>query len=413
LQNLADKLNLKGASLIAGGAYHNLRDFSDLPLKDPKLHYEKWPPLGPVVSNNRSLFDEISTRDILIHPPYYSYDIVLRFFNEAAIDSTVQRIYITLYRVAADSRIANALMSAAQNGKKVTVFVELKARFDEANNIRWMKRMKEEGIRIIESIPGLKVHAKLALVKRKRGKKNQLIGLLSTGNFNESTARYYTDHILMTAHRPMLKEAERLFKILKKKRKKLDPGKPNFEHLLVGQFNLQPGFVKLIDAEIANARKGLPASIIIKLNNMEEQGMINTLYEASQAGVQVSLIVRGICCLRPGVKGLSENISARRIVDRYLEHGRVFIFNNNNNPLVFLGSADWMIRNIHRRIEVCFPVYQEDLKKQLIYIVTIQLQDNSQAMGIDKNGLNVPMITAKRGSLMVRSQKEIGEMLSS
>jgi polyphosphate kinase len=413
LELMMRQLNLKGANFIQGGTYHNLKDFASLPLKDPTFRYERWPQINFSIIHQSSLFDEIKVRDILLHPPYHSYETVLRFFNEAAIDTSVEKIYITLYRVAGDSRIANALISAAKNGKKVIVFVELKARFDEANNIRWSKKMKAAGVQIIESIPGLKVHAKLALVKRKGVNHTELYGLFSTGNFNESTARFYTDHILMTSHRTMLREAEKLFKILKKrknKKKKITREKYNFHHLLVGQFNLQQKFTKLIDQEISNKKMGLPASIIIKFNNLEEHDMIAKLYEASEAGVPVSLIVRGICCLQPGVKGMSEQITVKRIIDRYLEHGRVFIFHNNNNPNIFLGSADWMIRNIHRRIEVCFPVYQSDLKTEILNMVNIQLKDNVQAVIVDEQGHNVPILVKEKTRLH-RSQWEISKML--
>lgn len=389
MQLLKKKLNLKGASFIAGGSYHNLKDLATLPLNDFKFHYEPWPKSSLKIDNQESLFDQVKKQDILIHPPYHSYDVVLRFFNEASIDPSVDTIYITLYRVASDSRIVNALISAAKNGKRVVVFVELKARFDEANNIKWSKRMKKAGVRIIESIPGLKVHAKLALVKRRIGKRIELLGLLSTGNFNESTARFYTDHLLMTSDKRLLCEAELLFKILKKRKRKIDHDSRIFKHLFIGQFNLQESFIYLIEREIQHAKKGLPASIIIKFNNLEDRVLISKLYEASNAGVQISMIVRSICCLIPGVDGMSKNITIRRIVDRYLEHGRIFIFCNNNDPDVFLGSADWMNRNIYRRIEVCFPVYDPALKSELIEIVNLQLKDAVQGVVIDELCNNV------------------------
>jgi polyphosphate kinase len=221
LSLLKRQLNLKGASFIVGGSYHNLKDLATLPLTDSKFHYEPWPKAYLKTDNQLSLFDQIKKGDLLLHPPYHSYDAVIRFFNEASIDPSVHTIYITLYRVANDSRIVNALISAAKNGKQVIVFVELKARFDEANNIKWSKRMKEAGARIIESIPGLKVHAKLALVKRKTGSRSEMLGLFSTGNFNEGTAKFYTDHLLMTSDKRLLTEAELLFKILKKRKKKI------------------------------------------------------------------------------------------------------------------------------------------------------------------------------------------------
>lgn len=409
LEIMKHRLNLIGAHFIEGGKYHNLKNLFELPLKDSKFQYEDWPQLSFKIRKD-SLFNEINSGDILFHTPYHHYDTVLRFFNEASIDIAVKKIYVTLYRVANDSRIVNALISAAQNGKKVIVFVELKARFDEANNLKWAKKMKAAGVRIIESIPGLKVHAKMALVKRTSGKKINLIGLLSTGNFNENTAPYYTDHILMTSHEPMLLEVERLFLFLKKRKKHPAQDKLHFKHLLVGQFNLQPGFLELINREIANAKKGLHASIIIKFNNLEDKILIAKLYEASQAGVKIVLIVRSICCLVPGLKGTSDNIFVKRIVDRYLEHGRVFIFNNNNDPVVLLGSADWMNRNIYRRIEVCFTLYNTELKSQIMKIIDLQIQDNTQAVSIDQHCENVQTLSDP-AAVPIRSQRVIGEML--
>lgn len=407
---LKKKLNLGGASFIEGGVYHNLKDLSMLPLKDTSFHYEPWPKLNLDIGNS-SLFNEIKKRDMLLHPPYHSYDTVLRFFNEAAIDSLVETIYITLYRVASESRIVNALITAAKNGKRVVVFVELKARFDEANNLRWSKKMREAGVQIIESIPRLKVHAKIALIKRKAGKKRELFGLLSTGNFNESTARFYTDHILLTSDNMLLSEAEYLFSTLQKRKTKLDNKDHPFRYLFVGQFNLQEGFLALIEREISSAKNGKTAAITIKLNNLEERILIAKLYEASNAGVKISLIVRGICCLVPGVPGMSDNITVKRIVDRYLEHGRVFIFYNNNDPEVYLGSADWMNRNVYRRIEVCFPVRDHRLKHELMDIVNIQLSDNYQAVAINDQCKN---LTAPIDPLVqpVRSQLDIARTIA-
>ena len=284
------------------------------------------------------------------------------------------------------------------------VFVELKARFDEANNIRWGKKMKAAGIKIIYSIPLLKVHAKVALVKKKQDDRFVYLGLFSTGNLNESTARFYTDHILLTAHHEMLLELELLFIFLSQKRKPVSIGEITFKHLLVAQFNLQAAFFALIDNETRNARLGLPSGIIIKMNNLEEKKMITKLYEASEAGVRVQLIVRSICCLEPGQEGFSKNISVIRIVDKYLEHGRIFLFNNNNNEQVFLGSADWMNRNIYGRVEVCFPVYDEDIKNKIQKILQIQLSDNTQAVYINERLENIPV---RNEAEKIRSQEEI------
>ena len=407
---LKRRLNLKGACLVEGGRYHNLKDFAKLPIHDSSFQYKPWKSIPAEVQHDL-LFDEIRLADKLLHPPYHSYDTVVRFFNQAAFDPKVTSIQVTLYRVASESRIVNALISAARNGKDVVVFVELKARFDEANNIRWSKKMKAAGVRIIESIPGLKVHAKIALVKRNVLKSSELFGLLSTGNFNESTARFYTDHILLTADKNILVEVEHLFKVLKKtKSKGIGGTQSQFKHLLVGQFNLQERFIELIEREITFAKQGTPSSISIKFNNLEDKVLIAKLYEASRAGVRINLIVRGICCLVPGWEGASENITVKRIVDRFLEHGRLFIFGNNGSPAVYLGSADWMNRNIYRRIEVCFPVYSNLLRSELLQIFDVQLKDNVKAVGISSECNNVP-IAIDENSVPVQSQMEIMKFL--
>lgn len=390
---LIDKLSLQSANLVAGGRYHNLKDFSSFPVNIPAISNPSWPKIAyPPIVKEQSIFDQIAEKDILINPPYQSYDSVLRFFNEAATHPEVKEIYVTLYRVASDSKIVNALISGAKNGKKVFVLVELKARFDEANNIKWAKKMKEAGVEIVYSVTALKVHAKIALVKRKVGLRTVYTGLFATGNFNETTANFYTDHILMTAHQGMLREMELVFIFLAKRVKPTNPELIKFNYLLVAQFNLQATFLALIDREISHAQQNKPASITIKLNNLEEKVLIAKLYEASQAGVKIQLIVRGICRLEPGVKGMSEHIKIRRIVDRYLEHGRVFVFENNGKEEIYLGSADWMNRNIYRRIEVCFPIFDEQIKAEIKTIIELQLADNMQAVQLDQNLNNVPIV---------------------
>jgi polyphosphate kinase len=400
--------NLKKANRIEGGQYHNLKDFMGFPVNSPKLSNQNWPKLCNTDLIDGSLTEAIYKNDIIVHTPYQSYDSVLRFFNEAAIDADVREIYVTLYRVASDSKIVNALISAAKNGKKVTVLVELKARFDEANNIKWAKKMKEVGVDIIYSVTALKVHAKVALVKRLTGNRMRYSGLFATGNFNESTAAFYTDHILMTANKEMLREVELLFIFLAKRVKPTSADLIKFKHLLVAQFNLQQVFLDLMDREIAHAKQGKPSGITIKMNNLEEKVLINKLYEASAAGVKIEMIVRSICRLIPGVKGMSENIKVTRIVDRYLEHGRVFIFHNLGKNDVYLGSADWMNRNIYRRIEVCFPIYNEQIKQEIMDIVEIQKQDNVQAVCLDEDMNNIPV---KSGEVLVESQHDIYELL--
>lgn len=376
LEILLSVLNLKGANVVKGGCYHNLKDLVSLPVKNDQLEYEKWPAVS-YTFKEKSLLEHIQKQDVIIHTPYNSYDTVLRFFNEAAVHPDAEEIYVTVYRMATDSRIGNALISAARNGKKVTVIVELKARFDEFNNIRWSKKLQDAGVTIIHSVPSLKIHAKIALVKFKKDYPVKALGLLATGNLNESTAKFYTDHILLTANEVMLAELRQVFKFLSLMKKPDAKDRYNYKHLLVAQFNLRDSFIALIEREIENAGKGLEAGITLKLNNLEEKVLIDKLYEASSAGVKIDLIVRGICCLIPGIQGLSDNITVKRIVDRYLEHGRVFIFNNNGDKQVFLGSADWMNRNIYRRVEVCFPVYDENIKKGLLQLIDFQLNDST------------------------------------
>ncbi|MEO5684627.1 MAG: polyphosphate kinase 1 [Chitinophagaceae bacterium] len=391
LKWLMMKLQLSEDNMIEGGRYHNLKDFGSIPLYAAAFNYPLMPPIQTLFQKTDFLFSAVQQADRMLHTPYCSYDSVLRFFNEAATDASVQEIYTTLYRVAGDSRIVNALITAALNGKKVTVFIELKARFDEENNIRWSKKMKAAGVRIINSIPGLKVHAKIALVKKQEGDRFRYLGLLATGNLNEITARFYTDHILLTADPQIVRELELLFLFLTNRRKPESSSEIAFSHLLVAQFNLQDRFLQMIDNEIRHAKAGLPSGITIKMNNLEEKILISKLYEASQAGVPVKMLVRSICCLQTGIPGISENITVTRIVDRFLEHGRVFIFGNGGDEQVFLGSADWMNRNVYRRIEVCFPVYDASLKNEIRQIIDLQLKDNTQAVKINAALNNEPV----------------------
>ena len=412
LQAVVDKLNLKNANIVAGGNYHNLKDLAKLPIADKEnFIFEKQAPIiNKALSSTESIFNLLAKKDHLLHTPYESYYPVIRFFNEASVDSTVTEIYIALYRVAHNSMIGNSLISAAKNGKKVTVFIELKARFDEENNLNWALKMKEAGVKIIYSIPGLKVHAKVALVKRIEKNRPRYYGLFSTGNFNENTANVYTDHILFTANTTLLRELELLFIFFSYRVKPKKHPTLQFEHLLVGQFNLQQKFIELIDNEIAFAKQGIAATIIIKINSLEEKVMINKLYEASNAGVQIKLIVRGICCLIPGMANKSEHITVARIVDRYLEHGRVFTFSNNNNPLVFIGSSDWMNRSMYRRIEVCVPIYEAILKEQIIQLLNIQLSDNVKATILNNQLQNLKREKSDLTEL-IQSQKVIYELL--
>ncbi len=377
-----DYLLLKPEEMVEGGRYHNLKDLGSLPNpKKGSLTYPNWPSVAhPGFDNHHTIFQSIAEGDKMLHLPYHSYNYILRFFNEAAIDPYVKDISVTLYRVAAESHIVNALISAARNGKKVTVFVELKARFDEANNLRWSKKMKAAGVKIINSIPRLKVHAKVALVRRVEKEVTQLYSFMATGNFNESTGRFYTDHVMFTCNPEFGNELVPLFEYLQSRKQPSDYGKIPFKLLLVSQFNMIKRFSQLIDREIDNAKAGKEASIIIKMNNLQERDMITKLYKASKAGVKVQMIVRSICALAPGVPGQSENITVKRIVDRYLAHARVFVFHNDGDTEYYMGSADWMNRNLHSRIEVCFPVKDKTLCTQLHNILQLQLQDNQKAV---------------------------------
>ncbi|HEY8689287.1 MAG TPA: polyphosphate kinase 1 [Chitinophagaceae bacterium] len=390
---LASAFNVKFEDMFAGRRYHNLSDLSSFPKFNKNLTYQKLKPLSSLnVMDSGDIFNVLNRQDVLLHIPYQSYNPVLSFFNQAAVDMDVTDIYITLYRVAAESHIVNALISAAKNGKNVTAFIELKARFDEANNIKWSRVMKDAGVKIIYSIPEIKVHSKIALVKKRKGLEDVSYAILSTGNFNEITAQFYTDHVLMTTDPLIIKEMIPLFKFLQKKdllialsNKIPENNKLKFDKLLVSQFNLNTRLEKYIDGEIEKAKQGGDAMIRIKVNNIEEPYFINLLYKASQAGVTVNLMIRSICCIMPGLPGISENIIIKRLVDRYLEHTRLMIFGAGDNAEVIIGSADLMNRNLHHRIEVCVAVETPGCKKELIDYFEIQWKDNDKAVVLTSN----------------------------
>lgn len=410
-QFLAAYFSLGKKEMINGGRYHNLKDFSGLP--NPAGSRLKYAAIKPVpyqhLDNCLSVFEAMRERDVLLHLPYQSYDYILRFFNEAAIDPAVVEINVTLYRIAADSHIANALISAAKNGKTVTVFVELKARFDEANNLKWAKKMKSAGVQIIYSIPGIKVHAKTALVHRRIGLINEFYGVLATGNFNESTARFYTDEVLLTCNPDFTREMSLLFAYLQTRKQADVYNYLTFKTLLVSQFNMQDDFIRIIRREAEHAKAGHPARLIIKLNNLQERRMIDELYKASRDGVEITLIVRSICCIVAGIKGLSENIRIIRIVDRYLEHSRIFYAENNSQNEVYMGSADWMNRNLHRRIEVCFPVLDTVLKQELISLLKIQSEERKGSVYITGEYEMVEMKNANKESAQTALLKKVGK----
>lgn len=378
---LATKFGIGHEEIFSGGRYHNLRDFFNFPQFNKALSYQSLRPISlSLFRDGGDMFKAIMDKDILIHLPYYSYNPILAFFNQAAVDPEVDEIFITLYRIASESLVANALISAARNGKRVTVFIELKARFDEENNLHWSRKMQEAGIDIIYSIPDIKVHSKIALITKKKVAGKSAYAILSTGNFNEATARFYTDHVLFTSEKSITSELFILFHFLKKREvPKLDPHL-KFKTLLVSQSNMISRFEDLIEKEIKKVKKGGDGRIRVKVNNLEEPYMIDLLYKASQAGVTVEVLARSICCLIPGVQDKSENIAVKRLIDRYLEHSRLFIFGNDENAIVIMGSADWMTRNLRHRIEVCFPINDEDCKKELLDYFNIQWSDNDKAV---------------------------------
>ncbi len=377
---LASAFDIKHEEMFEGGRYHNLSDFAKFPTFGKNLFYPELKPISFATPMNcGDIFDVLNKKDILLHLPYDSYNTVLSFFNQAAVDASVTDIYITIYRVASESHILNALISAAKNGKNVTVFVELKARFDEANNIKWSRKMKEAGVQIVYSPADIKVHSKIGLVKRKIGDQTVCYCILSTGNFHEVTARFYTDHVMLTTDPIITEELLQLYRFLSKKKRE----KVQFETLLVSQFNMKERFEKLIEQEIEKVRLGKDGLIRIKINNLEEASMIHMLYKASNAGVQVQLLVRSVCCLVPGIEGLSSNITVKRIVDRYLEHSRIFIFGCDDDCEVVIGSADWMNRNLHSRIEVCVPVKDKTCKQELLDYFKFQWQDTDKAVTLN------------------------------
>lgn len=399
---LRDTFDLKKRELVAGGKYHSYSDFFSFPNPySPKLEREPMPPLPKSeLKLYASMFAAINVKNWLLHFPYHSYDPVLSFLNQAATDPDTTEIFATQYRVASNSQIVTALIRAAQNRKQVNVFVEIKARFDEASNLKFAEAMTNAGVKIVYSIPGLKVHAKVAMVIRNEGEGQKGYAFLSTGNFNEKTATIYTDQGYFTSDNQLIGELKELFKHLTDRNYQPTV----FQKLMVAQFGMKEKFLELIQFEIDQFKAGKKAFIQIKLNNLEDPVMIDKLYEASNAGVPIRMLVRGICCLRPGIPGLSENIVVRRIVDQFLEHTRLFIFHHGGEIRTYLGSADWMKRNLNRRIEVAFPVSDAPLKGELLNIFEIQWRDNVKSTELDRDLQNHK--TYRVGE-PVRSQHEI------
>jgi polyphosphate kinase len=363
-------------SIIPGGRYHNRRDYMNFPnLGRFDLLYNTNEPL-PVcdLSLEGSLLEKISKKDYLVNAPYQSFSYLIKFLREAALDPKVTTIKITLYRLAKNSQIISSLINAAKNGKKVTVQIELQARFDEASNIFYAELMQTEGIHLIFGIKGLKVHSKICVIERIQEGKLKRYGFISTGNFNESTAKIYTDVTLFTSHDKILKDANKVFDFFD-----VNFRVYRYKHLIVSPHYTRSRIYKLIDREMLHANLGYEASIKLKMNSLSDFDIIDRLYDASRAGVKIQLQIRGICSLIPGVKGMSENIEAISIVDNYLEHMRVFIFANKGEPEVFISSADFMTRNLDGRVEVTCPIYDADIKKELIDVFDIGWKGNVKA----------------------------------
>ncbi len=396
--------NLSEKDFFPVGKYLNFSDLTQLENPfSPNLELAPLKQLNhPVIDKYDSIINAVDENDLLLHFPYQTYDYVLRFFNEAAINPEIDEIKTTQYRVATNSAIVNALIAAAGNGKEVTVFVEVKARFDEENNIAFADRMKEAGINVIASIPGLKVHAKAALAIKNSSKKGKRksYAFLSTGNFNEKTARQYADEGFFTSDKNITKDLEKLFLFLENP---IDSF--NFKHILVPGFNMMPVLKEKIDREIQFAREGKEARLIFKLNGLGDKEVIDLLYDASSEGVKIDLIVRSICKLRPNLP-FSKNIMITRIVDRFLEHSRIYAFNNAGNKEVYLSSADFLTRNLRRRIETAFPIYKPELIREIFNILELQLRDNTKAKILDENIRNTDKII-KPGDKTYRAQNDI------
>ncbi len=389
-------------SLIPGGRYHNFRDFMNFPnLGKKHIQYENLPPVShPRIKSETSVFEIIKEKDVLLHFPYQKFTHYMNWLREASMDPKVTSIKTCLYRVAKDSAVINALINAALNGKNVMVNIELQARFDEQTNIYFSKLLEEAGVMVTFGIRGLKVHSKLTLITRIENGRTVNYAAVGTGNFHEGTAEVYSDLLLLTIDKRICSEVLKVFDFFDNTFKNY-----NYKHLLVSPNYQRKRLTALIDNEIANAKKGKEAFIFIKANNLVDTDMVRRLYLANNAGVKIKLIIRGVCSIIPGIKGQSENIEAISIVDRFLEHSRIFVFCNNNDELYYISSADWMTRNIDTRIEVSAPVFDKDLKAELRHIIDIQLKDNVKSRIIDQNQSNP--YKRQDGEKPIRSQIEL------
>ena len=381
-RKLRDRLNTKELDAsLAGGRYQNHKDLMSFPdCGRNDLKYDKWTPImKPEFVSNESILDQIRQKDRFIHVPYHNFNGYIRVLREAAIKPEVKSIKTTLYRLAKDSKVVKALITAARNGKKVTAVVELLARFDEESNIKWSKRMQEEGVNVIFGVEGLKIHSKLLYIESKKGN----IACIGTGNFHEGNAKIYTDYLMMTARPKIVNEVAKVFDFIDR------PFSPfRFNELLVSPNSMKSRILRMLDTEIRNAGEGKEAWVKIKINHITDTDMVTKLYQASKAGVKIDIVIRGNCSLVPGIKGLSENIRCVGIIDRYLEHSRILIFANGGKPRYFLGSADWMPRNLLNRIEVLTPVYDEELQADLMRTISYGMRDTTNGRIVDGKGTN-------------------------
>ncbi|MCZ4319876.1 polyphosphate kinase 1 [Aequorivita viscosa] len=373
---LKKALDVNHTDVVLGGRYHNFKDFMQFPNPTKKqLSNKKLPPLPhPILENCDSIFKAIDKKDQLLHYPYQSFRPVIKLMQEAATDPSVKTIKMTIYRAADDSDLNDAIALAAKNGKDVTIFIEVKARFDEQNNLKWGAIFRENGAKVIYSYPDIKVHSKILYIEREVAGKLKRYAYIATGNFNENTAKLYTDFGLMTAHKKITKDLKRVFMVLER-----DVIVPKTKHLLVSPFTARERFTALVEEEIALANAGKKGLIILKMNSLQDKGMIKELYKASNAGVEVRLLIRGMCSLVPGIEGQSENIVITSIVDRFLEHGRVYLYGNNGDEKIYVGSADWMTRNLTHRIEVVTPIFDNEHKQTIRDLINIELEDNVKA----------------------------------
>jgi polyphosphate kinase len=395
--------------LIPSWQYHNFRDFMSFPHIGPAHLWDKpmTPLRHPDLPPYKSIFSVIREKDVMLHYPYHTFNHIIDLLREASIDPKVRSIKMTLYRAARDSNVINALANAARNGKAVTVFLELQARFDEKANILWSEKLHEEGVKIIKTIPGLKVHSKLVLIRRKEGKNDVYYSNISTGNYNESTARVYADDSLLTSNEELGLEVGQMFRLFE-----TPYSPPKLKKLVISPYRVRKHFINLLSTEIRNAKEGKEAWTILKMNSLVDDELVKKLYQASQAGVSIKIICRGICVLTPGIEGLSENIEVISIVDRFLEHSRVFVFGNDGAPLYYISSADWMVRNLDHRFEVVVPVEDPEIIKELDDMLKIQLSDNCKA-----RLLNGPIVNeykkVEEGEVAIRSQQVIYDYFKS